>query len=135
LLRSLAPASSADPPLSLANRGIFPVQHTVPPSGDSVLLLGNLKVCVLFGNDIFGPLPASWGKFDKMQVGAHERRRDAAAAALALPICGTSGQNFGLSGGDPPNPPSGRRAKQSVDLRGSEREDAAAAAASGATRS
>jgi hypothetical protein len=93
-------------------------------------------------------------KEEKLQVGARERRGIGGRGGGAVqPICGGSGQNLGLSGGDPPNPPCcrrgracarshmppnppcGRRAKQAAGLRESERDDAAAAAASGAARS
>ena len=39
----------------------------VPPNGDKVTLLGNLKVLVLFGNSLTGTIPTDYGKFERLQ--------------------------------------------------------------------
>ncbi|GMH85318.1 hypothetical protein TrST_g7615 [Triparma strigata] len=46
--------------------GIFPVSTAIPPEGDSHLLLGELRVLILFKNAIAGNIPASYDKFTKL---------------------------------------------------------------------
>ncbi|GMH83654.1 hypothetical protein TL16_g09672 [Triparma laevis f. inornata] len=46
--------------------GIFPVSTSIPPSGDNHLLLGELRVLILFKNSITGNIPANYDKFTKL---------------------------------------------------------------------
>jgi hypothetical protein len=47
--------------------GNFPLAHTVPPLGDSVVLLGEMRVLCLFENSLIGEIPSSYGNFHKLQ--------------------------------------------------------------------
>ena len=42
--------------------GIFPMSTPIPPKGDSELLLGELRVMILFKNNLGGNIPASYEK-------------------------------------------------------------------------
>ena len=46
--------------------GFFPLNTPIPPQGDSELLLGELRVLILFKNGLGGNIPASYDKFDKL---------------------------------------------------------------------
>ncbi|GMI37619.1 hypothetical protein TrRE_jg4452 [Triparma retinervis] len=47
--------------------GIFPVVQPIPPEGKEEVILGHLRVLILFKNALSGPLPASYSKFTMLQ--------------------------------------------------------------------
>ena len=75
------------------DRGVF----------SALLPLAALKICLplQLGSDYFAPQSSS-----RWKVRRDPRLSEGSASELS---CGRSGQNLGLSGGDPPNPPCGRR--------------------------